>query len=151
VTPGFHLLSYFFAGTPLIPCGKKPAISLPIRNRQRTEGRPEEAVASAPSHAGEAGAERSTPWQSGSRSTGDCTPNFQEQTAPSKAVGTDAQVVSDSPLSAQRPSTNFIKADSAAKFLPIQDLVKSWELVTPGTSDPPKVTEEEVPMVEAFT
>jgi len=107
-------------------------------------------VASALSQEGEAGDELSAPWQSGGRSTGDRTPSLQEQTTPSKVVGAGSQAVGGSSMSTQRPSTNFIKADSAAKFSLIQDLVKSWNLVTPGTSDPLKVTEEEVAMAEAF-
>jgi len=37
-----------------------------------------------------------------------------------------------------------------AKFTLAQDLVKSWDLATLGTSEPLKVTEDEVNMAEAF-
>jgi len=41
-------------------------------------------------------------------------------------------------------------ADLAAKFTLVQDLVKSWDLATLGTSNPLKVIEDEVTMAEAF-
>ena len=47
--------------------------------------------------------------------------------------------------------TNFLKADSAAKLELVQDLAKSWDsvdLATSGTSEPIKVTEEEVVVAE---
>ena len=53
-------------------------------------------------------------------------------------------------MGVQRLSTNFIKADPVAKFSLVQDLVKSWDLATSGTSDSPKITEEEVTMAEVF-
>jgi len=133
-----------------VPRGKKPTISLPVRKRQRIEGRLDETAASAPTHTGEAGAEWSAPQRSRSKSAGNRTPNFQQQTAPSKTVGAASQATGRSPLSTQRPSTNFVKADPAAKFSLMQDLVKSWDLATPGTSNPPKATKEEVAMAEVF-
>ena len=45
---------------------------------------------------------------------------------------------------------NFIKADHTAKFSLVQDLVKSWDLATSSTSEPYKVTKEEVTMIEGF-
>ena len=53
-------------------------------------------------------------------------------------------------MGVQRPSTNFNKADPVAKFSLVQDLVNSWDLATSGTSDSPKITEEEVTMAEVF-
>ncbi|KAJ8426857.1 hypothetical protein Cgig2_006532 [Carnegiea gigantea] len=69
---------------------------------------------------------------------------------PSKTVSAASQATGGSPLSTQRPSTNFIKAESQAKFLLVQDLVKSWNLVTPDSSDPPKVTEEKCQLEKAL-
>ena len=109
----------------MVPHGKNPSISLLVRKRQQTEGHFDVTAASAPTYAMEAGAEQSTPWRSRSRSTGDRTLCLQEHMAPSKIVGTTSQAVGDSPPSAQRSSTNFIKVDPAAKVSLIQDLVKS--------------------------
>ena len=53
-------------------------------------------------------------------------------------------------MTTQRPSTNSIKVGPAAKFSLVQDLVKSWDLATSSTSNPPKVIEEAVGMVVVF-
>ncbi|KAJ8433872.1 hypothetical protein Cgig2_021255 [Carnegiea gigantea] len=135
---------------PLVPREKKPAISVLVRKRQRIEGRPDETAASTPTHAGEVGARWSSPQPSGGRSTGDRTPDLQEQAASSKTVGDGSQAVSGSPLSTQQPSTNFIKMKFATKFSLVQELVKSWDLATSGTSNSLKITEEEVTMAGAF-
>ncbi|KAJ8431148.1 hypothetical protein Cgig2_026745 [Carnegiea gigantea] len=95
------------------------------------------------------GAERYAPRHSRSRSTKDRTCGLQEHTASSKTVGTASQARGGSPPSAQWPSTNFIKADPTAKFSLDQDLVKSYDLATSGSSDSLKITEEEVTIVEA--
>ncbi|KAJ8420250.1 hypothetical protein Cgig2_033521 [Carnegiea gigantea] len=67
-----------------------------------------------------------------------------------REAGAASQADGGSSPITQRPSTNFIKADPAAKLSLVQDLVKSWDLVTPRASDPPKVIEEEIAMVEVF-
>ncbi|KAJ8426754.1 hypothetical protein Cgig2_029423 [Carnegiea gigantea] len=132
----------------IVPRGKKPAISLPVQKRQRTEGHPDEAAASTPLPVGRAKTERSAPHRSGSRSSGDRTPIIQKQAAPSKTIGVASQAAGGSSPITQRPSTNFIKADPTAKLSLVQDLVKSRDLVTPGASDLPKVTEEEIATAE---
>jgi len=125
---------------------KKPTVSLPVRERQRTEEQPGEAVAFAHRKWGRREpsdrplTDRGTSHQE----------NAQEHLAPSKATGAATQVTNGpSPLT-PRPSANFIKADPAAKFSLVQDIVKFRDLATPRASDPPKVTEEEVAMVEVF-
>ena len=90
------------------------------------------------------------PHRSGSRSSGDRAPIIQEQTAPSKTIGVASQAAGGSTPITQKPSTNFIKADPAAKLSLVTDLVKSWDLVTSGASNPPKVIEEEIAMAEVF-
>jgi len=45
---------------------------------------------------------------------------------------------------------NLIRANPTAKFSLAQELVKSWDFAVLGTSEPHKVTEEEVTMAEAF-
>ena len=107
-------------------------------------------MASAPSQVGEARAERSTPHRLGSWSSGERTPTRQEHLTLSKAVEAATQVASGPSPPAPRPSANFIKADPAAKLSLVQDIVKSWDLATPGASDPPKVTKEEIAMAEVF-
>ncbi|KAJ8419343.1 hypothetical protein Cgig2_003520 [Carnegiea gigantea] len=69
---------------------------------------------------GDARADRLVTCQSGSRSSGERTRARQGQQTPSKAA-------------AATP-----------------DIVKSWNLVAPGASDPPKVSEEEMVMAEVF-
>jgi len=43
---------------------------------------------------------------------------------------------------------NFLSTDSAEKFELVQDLAKLWDLVSSRTSEPIKVTEEEVAVAE---
>ena len=67
-----------------------------------------------------------------------------------KPKGTTSQVVAGPLISTPQPTTNFIKADPAAKLSLIPDLVKSWDLAASSTLEPPKVTKEEMTMAEAF-
>ncbi|KAJ8428638.1 hypothetical protein Cgig2_017137 [Carnegiea gigantea] len=115
-------------------------------NQQAKKGRPDETVASAPTHAWEVGAGWSAPQQYESRSTGDRIPGLQEQAAPLRPLELLLKLSPVLLRAPQRPSTNFIKADPAAKFSLFQD----FDLATSGTFDSPKITEEEVTMAEAF-
>ncbi|KAJ8449495.1 hypothetical protein Cgig2_002292 [Carnegiea gigantea] len=134
----------------LVSRGKRPAVSLPVRKKLRTEEQPGKAVASAPSQVGEARAERLAPHRSGSRSSGERTLARQEHLTPSKTTGLETPAASGASLLASRPSANFIEADSAFRLSLVQDIVKSWNLATPGASDPPKVSEEEIAMAKVF-
>ncbi|KAJ8442013.1 LOW QUALITY PROTEIN: hypothetical protein Cgig2_033777 [Carnegiea gigantea] len=58
----------------LIPRGKRPHVSLPVRKKQRIEGEPGEVGTSAPSQVGEARADRPAGHQPGSQSSGERTP-----------------------------------------------------------------------------
>ncbi|KAJ8442187.1 hypothetical protein Cgig2_005127 [Carnegiea gigantea] len=134
----------------LMPRRKRPDVSMAIRKKQRTEGQPGQTGASAPSQVGEARADRPAAHQSGSRSSGERTPARQGHHTPSRTAGAMTPVASGASLLALRPSANLIKADSGVRLSLIQDIVKSWDLAAPRTSDPPKVSEEEIAMAEVF-
>ncbi|KAJ8429329.1 hypothetical protein Cgig2_026559 [Carnegiea gigantea] len=123
----------------LIPRGKRPAVSLPVRKKQKIEEQPGEAMASAPSQVGEARAERLTPHRLGRRSSGEYTPARQEHLAPLKTIGAATPAASGASPLAPRPSANFIKVDPTVRLSLVQGIVKSWDLATRGASDPPKV------------
>jgi len=125
-------------------------MSLPVRKRQRTEEQLGEAVAFAPSQVGEARADRSAPHRSRSPSSGESALARHGHLTLSKAAGIATQAASGPSPLAPRTSANFIKADLTAKLSVVWDIFKSWDLATPGTSDPSKVTEEEVAMAEVF-
>ncbi|KAJ8429797.1 hypothetical protein Cgig2_015629 [Carnegiea gigantea] len=67
-----------------------------------------------------------------------------------KTARAASQVASGTSPSARPLPPNVIMVNLAAKFTLVQDLVKSWDLATSGTSDPLKVTEDEVIMAEPF-
>jgi len=90
------------------------------------------------------------PHRSGSRSSGDRTPARQEHLAPSKAAGVATQTTGGPSLLTPQPSANFIKVIPAAKLSLVQDIVKSWDLVIPGASIPPKGTKEEIAVAKVF-
>ncbi|KAJ8448734.1 LOW QUALITY PROTEIN: hypothetical protein Cgig2_011355 [Carnegiea gigantea] len=142
-----HVTQHAKKAPSLVPHSKKPTVSLPVRKRHRTEEQPGEAVASAHRKWGrrELSDRPLTDQEAGER-----TPARQEHLAPSKAAGAATKAASSPSPLAPRPSANFIKVDPAAKFSLVLDIVKSRDLATPGASDAPKVTDEEVAMAKVF-
>jgi len=125
-------------------------VSLPVRKKQRIKGQLGETGASAPTQIREERVGRSAVHLPKSRSSGDQTPARQGYHTPSKAIGAVTPVTGNTSSLPSRPSANFIKADSGVRLSLVQDIVKSWDLVALGTSDPLKVSEEEMAMAEDF-
>ena len=96
------------------------------------------------------GAQSSAPCHAEGRSAGDLIPGPWEPFSTPKTTGPTSQVVGGTFLSARPLPSNFIMADPVTKFAFVQELVKSWDLATSGTSEPLKVTEDKVAMAEAF-
>ncbi|KAJ8429036.1 LOW QUALITY PROTEIN: hypothetical protein Cgig2_016941 [Carnegiea gigantea] len=68
-----------------------------------------------------------------------------------KAVQAASLFVEETPTGTRVRSTSFLAADSAAKLELVWDLANSLDLAALGTSEPPKVTENEVAMVNIMS
>ncbi|KAJ8451405.1 hypothetical protein Cgig2_017796 [Carnegiea gigantea] len=129
---------------------RKPAVSLPVHKKQRTEEQPNKMGASAPSSMRDERTGQPAVLLSESWSSGDQTPARPGHSTISKAPGTATMVTGSASSLPVRPSTNFIKADPDVRLSLVQDIVKSCDLATSGASDPPKGSEEEMAMAEVF-
>ncbi|KAJ8421523.1 hypothetical protein Cgig2_018763 [Carnegiea gigantea] len=65
-----------------------------------------------------------------------------------KATRAISQIARETPAGTRACPTNSLAVDSVAKLELVQDLAKSWDLIALRTSEPIKVTEEEVAVAE---
>ncbi|KAJ8444805.1 hypothetical protein Cgig2_014994 [Carnegiea gigantea] len=85
------------------------------------------------------------------RSVSGQTPGHQRVAGTPEPVQAVSQIAAETPAGARARLKNFLSADSTTKLELVQELARSWDVAVSGTSEPLKVTEDEVAVVKALT